>query len=43
MVGGFIPFDPADELGEAHADLLVYLQGLENPVEQAQARDTYNP
>lgn len=37
MDGGFIPFDPADELGEAHADLLVSLQGLENPVEQALA------
>ncbi|WP_232745414.1 MULTISPECIES: Fic family protein [Corynebacterium] len=37
MDGGFIPFDSADELGEAHADLLVSLQGLENPVEQALA------
>lgn len=37
MDGGFIPFDPADELGEAHADLLVSLQVLENPVEQALA------
>lgn len=37
MDGGFIPFDPADELGEAHADMLVSLQGLENPVEQALA------
>lgn len=35
MDGGFVPFDAAADLGDAHADLLASLEVLDDPVEKA--------
>lgn len=37
MNGGFVPFDPEDELSESYEDLIDSLQSLANPVERALA------